>query len=351
MKISSTLLFLLFGISAHGQFDVIDPNAGKTAEEPKALVCRDARFRMVSDCNGMVYNETVNVNGQDQEVIFHQKSGKPFTGECKVCHNNGNLYMYLKYQNGFSVGIDTVYWENGNINLIRSHDELGLGTEHGTWKFYREDGSLKWEKSYVNGAADGEQRHYFPDSTLEKIEVWKMDQLNGKKQEFYEGGQLKKEVNYKNGKWDGRYITYFEDGKVESEQNYVNDKKEGISTYYHRNGSIFYTESHVNGLKEGEFERFYPDEKKWTVENYKSDLRHGHFEEYYQNEKNVIKYTAEYKKGTLIEEHFFDEFGDETRPPDTPANPEGDKEGEGAPEGEGDGKKKKKDKKKKGEEG
>ena len=348
MKIFSTLTTALLYVSAYGQFDVIDPTLDKTIEQPNALLCRDARFRMVSDCNGMVYNETINVAGQDKEVIFHQKSGQPFSGECKVCHNNGNLYMFLKYQNGFSIGIDTVYWENGNTNLIRSHDELGLGNEHGTWKFYREDGSLKWEKSYVNGAADGEQRHYFADSTLEKIEVWKMDQLNGKKQEFFAGGQLKKEVNYKNGKFDGRFITYLKDGKVESEQNYINDKKEGISTYYHPSGTIFYTEIHANGLREGQCERFYPDGKKWTIENYKSDIRHGHFEEYYQNEKNVMKYTAEYKKGLLQVEHFFDEFGDETKAPDAPANPAGDVTPDG--DGDGDGKKKK-DKKKKEKDG
>lgn len=339
----SLSIFISFSVSA--QFDQLNPDQNKEENKSKAPVCRDVRYRMVPDCEGHVYNETRNINGRDVDIIFHQKSGMPYTGECKVCHGNGNLWMYLKYKNGYSVGIDTVYYEDGKINLIRAHDEEGTGYEHGTWKFYREDGSLKWEKTYVYGAADGEQRYYFPDTTIQRIEVWKMNQLNGKKQEFYEGGQLKKEVDYKNGEWEGRYIVYFEDGKVNSEQIYVHGKKEGPSTYYHRNGNIFYTEMHSNGKREGEFKRFFENGRKWTVENYKNDLRHGHFEEYYDNEKNVLKYTAEYKKGIVGEEHFYDEFGDETGAPGTSAKDHQDKEADDAGEG-GDDKKKKKKKKK-----
>ncbi len=309
MKFTSLFSICLLSLSSYGQLpDQIDQNQ-QPKEEP--LKCRDARFRMVSDCANMVYFD------EDNQAVMHKKSGKPFTGQCKVCHINGNLEMYLNFQGGRPVGKDTIWHDNGKPNLVRSHDDQGLGKEDGQWKLYREDGSLKWEKNYVMGAEDGESRYYFPDTSIWKIETWSNGQMSGRKQEYYPNNTLKKEIMYANGEWNGKYITYFESGMVESEQEFKMGKKEGLSRYYYDNGELFYEESHENGCREGETRRFYPkDQRKWTVENYKGDLRHGIFEEYYNNEKNIKKYDAVYKKGILVEEHFYDEFGDETAAPE-----------------------------------
>lgn len=307
-------LLLMSALYTHAQDGSFSGGNAKEAAN-NVLVCRDPRFRMVQDCENLVYVDKVNINGEDKDIVYNKKTGSPYTGRCKVCHNNGNLWMYLEYKGGFSSGIDTVYYENGNINLIRSHDTLGTGKEDGTWKFYRENGTLKWEKTFVMGAADGEQRYYFPDSTIEKVEMWKMGQLNGKKQEYYQGGTLRKEIDYKNGRFNGTYITYFPNGQVESEQQYVMDKKNGPSSYYYDNGTLFYTELHENGSLEGTCNRFYISGRKWTVENYKKNQRNGIFEEYYNDEKNTLKYSAVYKKGVLVEEHYYNEFGEEVAPP------------------------------------
>ena len=276
--------------------------------------CRD--LAMVPDCSGYVYSDFRNIEGREVEIIFHAKSGKTFTGDCKVCYNNGMLKMHVNYANGYLIGKDTVYHENGTINLITSHDLLGYGKEDGVWKFYRPDGSLKWEKTYEMGMAQGEQRYYYPDSTLFKIEIYKNNQLHGKKQEYYRNQSLKKEIEYKHGQWDGKYITYFEDGKVESEQQYIRGRKDGPSAYYYKNGFLFYTENHENGSKEGTFKRMYGTGKMWTLENYKNNLRNGEFEEYYNNEKNTVKYEATYKKGVLVSEMYYDEFGGEVMSPE-----------------------------------
>lgn len=344
-------IFAFFILNAAAAF--AQPNDGvapKKKETPTALVCRDPRFRMVQDCEGLVYVDKVNINGEDKDVVYTKKTGTPFTGRCKVCHNNGNLWMYLEYKGGWSYGIDTVYYENGNINLVRSHDTTGLGKEDGTWKFFREDGTLKWEKEFVMGAADGEQRYYFPDSTLEKVEVWKMGQLNGKKQEYYPGGAIRKEIGYKNGKFDGTYIVYYKNGNVESEQQYINDKKTGPSNYYYESGQLFYSQTHENDLLEGEVKRFYMTGAKWTVENYKKGQRHGIFEEYYDDEKGTMKYSAVYKKDILIEEHYYNEFGEEVAKPEGATPPPGsttqEENTEGNTEGTEGGKGKKGKKKK-----
>lgn len=307
-KFNTILAFTLFSLSTLAQFEEVSPENQPKEEAPK---CRDLRFRMAPDCNGNVYFD------EDQDAIMHKKSGKPYTGSCKVCHINGLLEMYLTFQGGKPIGQDTVRYENGRIELIRSHDAEGTGKEHGQWKMYRTDGSLKWEKNYEYGAEDGESRYYYPDSSLEKIETWNQGELDGRKQEFYPDGTLKKEIMYANGEWDGKYITYFPNGMVKSEQEFKNGKKQGLSRYFYDNGNLFYEEYHENGCREGEFTRFYyEDNKKWTVENYKDNMRHGVFEEYYNNDHNVLKYKAEYKKGMLMEQHFYDEFGEETSAPE-----------------------------------
>lgn len=356
MKIAFLTTFLLSVGFLYGQTETTNTTATKV---PK---CKD--LLMVPDCSGYVYSDFRSIEGKDVEIIFHSKTGKPFTGDCKVCYNNGVLKMHLDYANGYLTGIDTIYYENGMVNLITSHDALGYGKEDGLWKYYRDDGSLKWEKSYVMGLAEGEHRFYFPDSTIYKIEVFKGNQLNGKKQEYYSNQSLKKEVEYKNGKWDGKYITYFEDGKVESEQEYIRGEKDGPSSYYYKNGILFYNENHENGSREGNFKRFYATGKIWTKEIYKKDQRNGEFEEYYDNEKNTIKYRATYKKGIKISEMYYDEFGGEVMSPERveeirkakeaaangTAVEETDSIEEKEPEEEGEKKKKKKKKEKKGKE-
>ncbi len=313
------LFFFSFLISAFSFAQLGEPltnNTEKKADKLAAPACYAGDLNMVPDCQGYVYSEFSNIEGREEEVIFHSKSGKPFTGDCKVCHQNGLLKMHLDYVNGRLVGSDTVYYNNGNINLITAHDDEGMGKENGKWKFYRPDGSLKWEKNYEMGLAQGEQRFYFEDSTIHKIEVYKDNMLHGKKQEYYPNNTLKKEIDYKNGKWNGTYITYFKDGKVESEQQYVNGEKDGPSSYYYENGELFYTENHDEGSREGSFKRMYATGRIWTVENYDKDRRDGDFEEYYDNEKNTIKYKATYKKGKLTYEMYYDEYGGEVMSPE-----------------------------------
>jgi antitoxin component YwqK of YwqJK toxin-antitoxin module len=300
------VLLLLSCISISQEINELNKPEETKKEAPK---CRDIRFRMSPQCDGTVYFD------EDKKAVMHKKSGKPFSGSCITCFFNGNLEMFLTYQGGMPVGIDTVWYENGQPQLIRGHDAEGSGKENGSWRLYRTNGSLKWEKNYVYGAEDGESRYYFPDSSLHKIESWSMGAMDGMKQEYYPNNTLKKEIMYSSGEWNGKYITYFDNGLVESEQEYKMGKKEGMSRYYYENGALFFEEFHENGCREGEFRRFYPLENRmWTVENYKNNMRHGLFEEYYDNDKNIRKYSATFKKGKLIEEHFYDEFGDEATP-------------------------------------
>ena len=299
-----SILFLSISYAQDGEIKTLGDK--KEKEGPK---CRDARFRMVSDCaNTVYYDETA-------DAVFHKKSGKPYTGDCKTCWGNDNIEMYLHFVNGKADSQDTVYYENGTINLVRSHYQ---GKEDGTWMFYREDGTLKWEKAYMAGAAEGKHIYYFPEGGIYKIEEWSMGKLNGVKKEFFKGengeeGRIKKEVHYKDGKFDGLFITYFKNGQVESEQLYIKDQKDGLSKYYYDDGKLFYTESYDKGKKNGQIKRLYKNGNTWIIEKYKNDVKVGTWQEFYA--EGMVKYEGDYKKGVLKQEHYYNEDGDEMASP------------------------------------
>ena len=293
---------LAFAATAQAQSD--------TTGNQKAPKCYDKRFERVKNCADIVFFD------QDQNAVFHQKSGKPFTGLCKSCFFNDNLEMLLNFVNGFSEGTDTIYYESGGINLIRTHYQ---GKEDGRWFFYNEDGTVKWEKGYFAGAPEGKHIYYFPDGNIKKIETWKAGQLTGLKKEFFEGkngeaGKLKKEIAYKNGEFDGVYRTYLESGQVSIEQFFKNGERDGLSSFYYDDGSLFYTENYANGQKEGQVKRLYKNGNTWIIERYKKGQKNGTWEEYYDD--GTLKYEAKWEKNVLKEEHFYDENGDEVSPPE-----------------------------------
>ncbi|MFK8037101.1 MAG: toxin-antitoxin system YwqK family antitoxin [Crocinitomicaceae bacterium] len=274
------------------------------------IKCTDARFERVRNCADIVTFD------EDQNAVFHQKSGKPYTGFCKSCFFNENLEMYLQFVNGRAEGQDTIYYEDGSANLIRSHYQ---GKEDGTWLFYNKDGTLKWEKNYYGGQAEGKHIFYYADGNIFKIETWQAGQLTGIKKEFFrsendEPGKIKKEIGYKNGKFDGMYRTYFKSGEIAIEQNFKLGNKDGLSSYYYDDGKLFYTENYKNGVREGQIKRLFQNGNTWIIERYKKGQKNGTWEEYYED--GTIKYEGKWEKNKLLEEHFYNENGDEMRKAD-----------------------------------
>jgi len=274
------------------------------------LKCTDIRFSRVKNCADMVYFD------EDQKAVFHQRSGKPFTGFCKSCFFNENLEMYLHFVNGYAEGQDTIYYEEGGVNLIRSHYQ---GKEDGTWLFYNKDGTIKWEKNYFGGIAEGKHVFYYPDGNIFKIEAWKAGKLSGVKKEFFKGengqaGLIKKEITYKDGKFNGLYRTYFENGQIAIEQFFKDGLKDGKSSFYYDDGKLLYTENYKNGKREGQIKRLYQNGNTWIIERYKKDQKNGLWEEYYED--GTLKYEAKWEKNELLEEHFYNENGDEMKKAD-----------------------------------
>ena len=267
-------------------------------------------------------------------MVIHSKSGQPFSGYCETCHMNGIRERVVQFTNGKVNGIDTTKYESGCVQVVRNHID---GVENGKWIYYNDTSGLEaWTINYFNGEKHGLSifySHYLVgtdkidikvgnttiahtyglyDSDTLRVEYYKMGKLDGKRTEYFPGSKVEKEVNYKDGLLHGPFIIYNKEGTVLQDLKYFQGKKDGVCQYYYEEGSLLKVENWSKGVKSGEFKTFYIQGHIQIKETYnKRGQRHGDFEERFPDDK--VKRTAIYKKDKLVEEHIFDEYGNEIR--------------------------------------
>lgn len=273
------------------------------------------RNQAIIDCNEFLEYDP------NMKVYFHKNTGKPFSGDCETCHLTGRRELLIHFKNGREDGIDTSYYPSGCVMAVRNNIE---GERDGTWKYFYDSTYQEYFiENYVSGLKHGKQLYYYKNGNLSKVENYNMNSLDGKKVEYYYSKdyldstslQAKKEIDYKKGKYHGKYLLFAPDGKPLIEENYVMDQKDGEQKYYQRNGNLMRTEEWNKGLKDGEFITYFMDgETIIKQENYKKDQLDGQYKEWYlpkKDEEPVLKVEAIYKKGKLLEQHIYDEFGKE----------------------------------------
>lgn len=254
------------------------------------------------DCNEKLeYEEQVN-------TFYSKGSGALFSGICETCHPNGVLEHRIYFVNGKENGIDTTYYKSGCPMVIREHT---MGVENGTWKFfYDSTQQVAWSKSYFQGLKHGVHVYFDNKGDTTIYENYAGDLLNGVKKVYFTKNKVERIVYYKNGVFNGSYTTFNLDGKKTAEMNYKMGKKHGVLTYYYDDGTLLKTENWLDGVQNGEFKTLYYNGSIQALENYKKGVKEGLFEEWYNN--NKLKRRAIYKKGGILEEHRFDEEGNET---------------------------------------
>lgn len=230
----------------------------------------------VIDCNEKLeYDE-------GSKVLFSASSGKPFTGRCETCHQNGVLEHRITFVEGKENGPDTTYYPSGCIMVVRNHV---IGKENGLWTYYNDSTqSIAWEMNYLNGEKHGPQVFISPKGDTTLYENYKNGVLNGIKKTYYkktkaeiaanpEKSLLEKEVNYVNGLFQGAFTVYNREGKKLQTVNYKAGKKDGISTYYYDDGVLLRTENWSLDAKNGEFKTFYYQQTLQSLENYKKNSK------------------------------------------------------------------------------
>lgn len=255
----------------------------------------------VVDCNEkLTYDE-------DTKLVLAGNNGSPFTGMCETCHMNGKLERRITFVNGKENGVDTTKYKSGCTQVIRNHIQ---GVESGQWTFFYDSTEyIAWERNYNLGQLHGKQLYLTREGDTTRLEHYNNGKLHGVKKSYYPKSKIEKEINYVNGLMDGTSKYYNWEGKVVQDLSYKQGKKNGELKYYYDDGTLLSVEHWTMDQKDGEFKTFYYEGNVQVMENYKKGVPEGWFEERWPDDK--FKRRALYKKGVIIEEHRFDEHGNE----------------------------------------
>ncbi|MDP4797728.1 MAG: toxin-antitoxin system YwqK family antitoxin [Crocinitomicaceae bacterium] len=317
-----TFIFTIFFVSSFSVVMAQIPEVKKKNCYDRAAAVNKQRFASWEcgklagyiDCNEELdYDEesnTVLKKAKDQVNITG--AGLPYTGGCETCFPNGLLERRITFVNGKENGVDSTYYKSGCLQVVRNHIQ---GAESGMWTYlYDSTGNVAWEMNYNLGQKHGRQIYFTKGSEgksgdTTKVEHYSNGVLNGVKKTYFPKSKLEKEVNYVNGLMDGAYKAFNYDGKLIQEFSYKAGKKNGECKFYYNDGTLLSTEHWTMDVKDGEFKTFYYNGLIQTMENYKKGIQEGWFEERWPDDK--LKRRALYKKGVLIEEHRYDEQGNE----------------------------------------
>lgn len=92
-------------------------------------------------------------------------------------------------------------------------------------------------------------KEYYNDHNINiKIErTVKGNMGHGLYRDYYENGQLRTDANYNNGALDGSYIFYHENGEIYVKVNYDKGNLDGLITFYKPNGKVLEKIMYKNG--------------------------------------------------------------------------------------------------------
>lgn len=250
----------------------------------------------------------------DADVVFHMKSGKPFTGLCRTYYEDGSMEREIRFQNGKEDGEGLTLYkpaEDGKqIMMVRTNHNMGV--PDGKWEFFYENGKRAWIQNYKEGLKEGDFIYYYEDGGLKKEEKYKQDLKEGMCKEYYAGNKVKSETEYKQGQMDGVYKFYFENGQVSYEGKFVRGIENGeINTYYEK--GLMKTQSYFeNGVKTGQWKTWYDDGKEKSTCTYVKGKLNGQMKTFYKDGQVKTIETWVEDKRTDIEA--YDEFGNSLDP-------------------------------------
>ena len=260
-------------------------------------------FQKITNCNDLVSFD------EDTDTYYSKKDARLlYSGKCVTCYRNGQLKSQISIVNGKQDSIGLEYYESG---CIQSKMYYLSGKLDGEITYYYDSTNNKAQQElFKEGIRNGKSIEFENNTTNDTLiyTTFKNNKLDGIKKEFYPNNKIWRIIEYKNGIQNGTQKKYSLEGKIEMEISFKNGKKDGVWHYYFDSGLEAKLENWSEGLKNGEFKIM--DEKGIIKmqEFYKINIP---IDEHIQNypdgkPKHITIYD---KKGIIIEELSFDEFG------------------------------------------
>ena len=99
--------------------------------------------------------------------------------------------------------------------VLRAKETFRNGIKEGLQVWYREDGKVDREGTYVGGKRHGTYKVYYRSGQLRSRGTYERGKLEGEFLVYYVNGRVKAQGTYKGGKRHGTYSQYGEDGQIE----------------------------------------------------------------------------------------------------------------------------------------
>ena len=260
-------------------------------------------FQKITNCNDLVSFD------EDTDTYYSKKDARLlYSGKCVTCYRNGQLKSQISIVNGKQDSIGLEYYESGCIQYKMYYLSGKLDGE--ITYYYDSTNNKAQQELFKEGIRNGKSIEFENNTTNDTLiyTTFKNNKLDGIKKEFYPNNKIWRIIEYKNGIQNGTQKKYSLEGKIEMEISFKNGKKDGVWHYYFDSGLEAKLENWSEGLKNGEFKIM--DEKGIIKmqEFYKINIPiDKHIQNYPDGKPKHI--TIYDKKGIIIEELSFDEFG------------------------------------------
>ena len=203
--------------------------------DPRRIVIYNAKGGVMSDRymkNGKPDSLQIgyNVDGSKfkEECYIQDENGTPMlNGKASYWHENGKLKSEAVYKNGAPVGTIVTFYDDGSKMSETTYKD---GKKDGDDIVYFRNGKEKKLTSYVSGRRDGVCKEWFESGKLKQSEEYKDNALDGVTTVYYKSGKKKREINYKDGQLNGTKTEWNSRGRKVAMAKYEN----GVATYEER---------------------------------------------------------------------------------------------------------------------
>ncbi len=208
------------------------------------------------------------------------------------------------------VGEYRFYYPSGVLLEVGHRGEKGF--LDGGVKHYREDGTLKGEYQYQHDKLQGEQKEFFTNGKLSRVETREQGKKLGLSQQYFENGQLRSQYIYGVEGIEGLGKQFHADGTLQSEGEYSRGKRHGLSRFYNRQGRLAYSTGYYQGKRQGEEKKYYGDGSLRSVTEYQRGKKVGKSQIFFQNGQ-LQKEASFDEKGRLLSEVNYRDDGSKRR--------------------------------------
>ncbi|MCK4935820.1 MAG: toxin-antitoxin system YwqK family antitoxin [Elusimicrobiales bacterium] len=219
MKLIIAILILSLSVSAHADILLM-----KDGTQIKGTIVGE----MDSILNIKTKYGNLNIDKKDIFKITKDKQIKISTKKSPVKIKKLSPKYTFKTISESTSSIKKIYMKNGAPMATETFNDkeelikIEGAIEDATYREYYSNGSIKTEKTIINGKESGSLKIYYPNGNLQSKAYYVNGKLNGTVKIFNENEKLLFEQNFKNSILNGFFKEYDEDGNVKSELFYIN---------------------------------------------------------------------------------------------------------------------------------